>query len=137
MTASEVIELALTRTINAGNIKQSDIDLSYDSYVVKYLSGTIDPSDTFYTNYVKPVIAHGVIVDIWDRIAIEVTDRGQQLLTAQGVQQNETARVEALKSYSIKLNKLINLMLDNVPTGVTVIGETWGEVMTAETELTL
>ena len=123
MTPSEVIGLALTRSIRPEHIKESDIALARARYVDAYLSGTINENSAYYTNYVKPVIAYGVIVDIWPAISVEVTDRGVQQMLAQGATQNKDSADSALQNYSIKLSRLIDLMQRNAPSGVVPVGE--------------
>jgi hypothetical protein len=132
MTAAEVISLALTRTIREGQIKASDINLARAKYVNAYLTGTIDEQSAFYTNYVKPVIAYGVIVDIWDRISVEFTDRGVQQMVAQGATRSQDASDRGLYNHSVKLNELIGLMQANVPAGITAVGVYDEKIMIAE-----
>jgi hypothetical protein len=132
MTAAEVISLALTRTIREGQIKASDISLARAKYVNTYLTGTIDETSTFYANYVKPVIAYGVIVDIWDRISVEVTDRGVQQMLAQGATRSQDASDRGLYNHSVKLNELIGLMQTNAPAGITAVGVYDEKIMIAE-----
>lgn len=137
MTPAEVISLALTRTIRDGQIKDSDISLARDKYVSVYLSGVIDEQSAFYINYVKPVIAYGVIVDIWNRISVEVTDRGVHQMLAQGATHLQDASDRALRSYSMKLNELITLMQANVPTGITAVGVYDEKIMIAKRKVEL
>lgn len=122
MTPSEVISTALVRALRPEHIKQSDIDLAKARYVDAYISGNYLQNTTYYSNYVKPVIAYGVIVDLWPSIAVEVSDRGVQQLVAQGATQNEAAADKAWLQYSRKLMLLIDLMQRNVPQGVTAAG---------------
>jgi hypothetical protein len=83
MTSTEVIQLAFTRNLSVDHITQADIDLSKYKYVDGYVTGYDETSD-FYEVYCKPVIAYGVAVDIFYRIASEVTDRGVVSFTQQG-----------------------------------------------------
>lgn len=122
MTPSEVISTALVRALRPEHIKQSDIDIAKARYVDAYISGNYLQNTTYYSNYVKPVIAYGVIVDLWPSIAVEVSDRGVQQLVAQGATQNEAAADKAWLQYSRKLMLLIDLMQRNVPQGVTAAG---------------
>jgi hypothetical protein len=113
------------------HVKQSDIDLAKARYVDAYISGNYLQNTTYYSNYVKPVIAYGVIVDLWPSIAVEVSDRGVQQLVAQGATQNEAAADKAWLQYSRKLMRLMDLMQRNVPAGVTAAGVYSDDVLIA------
>jgi hypothetical protein len=131
MTPSEVISIALVRALRPEHVKQSDIDLAKARYVDAYISGNYLQNTTYYSNYVKPVIAYGVIVDLWPSIAVEVSDRGVQQLVAQGATQNEAAADKAWLQYSRKLMRLMDLMQRNVPAGVTAAGVYSDDVLIA------
>ena len=77
MTPAEVITYALTRSITTDNIKQSDIDVAAAMYADGY-----EETDDYYKN----VVAYGVIVNIWERINTEITDRGVVQMMSQGAQ---------------------------------------------------
>ena len=120
MTAAEVIALAFTRNISAEHIKTADIDLATQRYVTNYITGTVATDTTFYTNYVKPVIAYGVAVDIFDRLAANITDRGIVMAQTQGMAIMDRENKAMLKNeYRKTLNSLIRLMLDNLIAGLT------------------
>jgi hypothetical protein len=120
MTAAEVKSLAFTRNISEEHIKATDITLARARYVTAYITGTIDETGTFYTDYVKPVIAFGVAVDIFDRLASNITDRGIVMAQTQGMAIMDREGKAMLKDeYRRTLNSLIRLMLDNLATGLT------------------
>ena len=77
MTPAEVITYALTRDLSTDNIKQSDIDVAAAMYAEGY-----EETDDYYKN----VVAYGVIVNIWERINTEITDRGVVQMMSQGAQ---------------------------------------------------
>ena len=77
MTPAEVITYALTRDLSTDNIKQSDIDVAAAMYAEGY-----EETDDYYKN----VVAYGVIVNIWERINSEITDRGVVQMMSQGAQ---------------------------------------------------
>jgi hypothetical protein len=83
MTAQEVISLAFTRNLQVGHIKEADIQAARKRYVTSYIDDAALTA-TFEAAYVKPVIAFGVAVDIFDRLATEITDRGVVSFTSQG-----------------------------------------------------
>jgi hypothetical protein len=122
MTPSEIIELALVRTMRPEHIKQADIDAAKARYVEAYISGNYQGATTYYNNYVKPVIAYGVIVDIWPAISVEVSDRGVQQLVNQGATRNDEAANAAWLHYSRKLARAIDLMQRQAPSGITAKG---------------
>ena len=75
MTPQQVIDTALTRNLDPLHIKQADIDLSASMYADGY-----DSDDSYYNE----VVAYGVIVNIWERISTEITDRGVVQMISQG-----------------------------------------------------
>ena len=107
MTAAEVISYALTRNLDESHIKDSDIAISAKMYA----DGLSESDD-----YVKEVIAYGVIINIWERISTELTDRGIVQMVSQGatLPSWETSQ-RAKQEYVRTLEQLIGLM-----NGVTV-----------------
>lgn len=120
MTAAEIIALTLTRNVSEQHILTSDITVATKRYVDTYISG-YSTSGTYYTTYIEPVIAHGVIVDIWERLSAEITDRGMVKMLSQGAANSSREEKQDLRNeMQSKLNDLIKLMCDNVTTGVTL-----------------
>ncbi len=107
MTTQEVVDLAFTRNMSAEHFDDSDIIIARANYVLRF-DESLEDSDS----YVKAVIAHGVAVDCWERIASEITDRGMVQAAMQGSMTLQPDRSQQLKQeYRRKLNHLINLML--------------------------
>jgi protein-tyrosine-phosphatase len=109
MTSAEVVNRAFTRNIDEKHFQESDIVLAKLRYVDAYADGLTE-SDA----YVKDVIAYGVAVDCWERVASEITDRGMVQATLQGGFALQQERSQELKQeYRDKLNALIKLMCDS------------------------
>ena len=112
ITKSEVISLALTRNLSTDHILDSDIDVAKKMYVDAYIDD-VTYETTYYDDYVKPVIAFGVIVNIFNRIATEITDRGIVQMVNEGAQGlSDQSKVKTLNEYQLQLNHLIELMTD-------------------------
>ena len=112
ITKSEVISLALTRNLSTEHILDSDIDVAVKMYVDAYIDD-VTYETTYYDDYVKPVIAFGVIVNIFNRIATEITDRGIVQMVNEGAQGlSDQSKVKTLNEYQLQLNHLIELMTD-------------------------
>jgi hypothetical protein len=112
ITKSEIIETALTRNISEDHILDTDISTAVAKYVTPYVTSPIDVDGSFYDNYVKKVISFGVIVDIWNRIAFEITDRGIVQMQMQGAGAiNEQNKTLLKAEYSNTLNTLIEIMV--------------------------
>ena len=123
MTATEIIQLTLTRNVSEQHILASDITVATKRYVDAYIQD-YSTSGTYYDTYIKPVIAHGTIVDIWERLANEITDRGMVKMLSQGAANTSTDEKQQLRNeMQAKLNDLIELMCDNVTAGVTLTDE--------------
>ena len=81
-------------------------------YVDAYINDVTSAS-TYYDDFVKPVIAYGVIVNIFNRIATEITDRGIVQMVNDGAQSLDTeSKNRTLNEYQMQLNHLIELMVD-------------------------
>lgn len=126
MTAADVVSLAFTRDISELHFKASDILLAQAQYVDAYIESYSEAS-TYFTTYCKPVIAYGVAVNVWERIAAEITDRGIVDMVTNGATRIDSVNKLALKSeYATTLNSLIELMVASVGTNATVIDDTLG-----------
>jgi len=126
MTAAEVISLAFTRNLDEKHIKASDIAIAQKRYVDAYISGYEEGGEggnDFFDNYCKPVIAYGVVVDIFHRIATEVTDRGVVVFDTTGARSLSGEQLQAVKNeYATQRNYLIQSMVAEAEVeGLTVI----------------
>ena len=102
MTPAEVITYALTRDLSTDNIKQGDIDVA----AAMYADGYVETDD-----YYKNVVAYGVIVNIWERINTEITDRGVVQMMSQGAQNPSWEdKQKAKQEYVRTLEQYIALM---------------------------
>jgi hypothetical protein len=111
MTPAQVITAALTRNLDAAHIKQGDVDQAKSMYVAAYIDPVPAESSTFFTTYCSPVVAYGTIVNVWHRIATEVTDRGVVQMLSQGATQNNDASMRALAEHRETLNRYIDAMV--------------------------
>ncbi len=108
MTSAEVVNRAFTRNIDEKHFMESDIVLAKERYVDAYADDLTEAD-----SYVKDVIAYGVAVDCWERVASEITERGMVQATLQGGFALQQERSQELKQeYRDKLNALIKLMCD-------------------------
>ena len=102
MTPAEVITYALTRDLSTDNIKQGDIDVA----AAMYAEGYVETDD-----YYKNVVAYGVIVNIWERINTEITDRGVVEMLSQGASNpGLETKQKAKQEYVRTLEQYIALM---------------------------
>ena len=110
ITKAEIVELAFTRNIDEGHILNSDIAVAVKNYVDAYVDGLDDTSE-IYDDYVKPVIAFGVAVNIYNRIASEITDRGVVQMVSEGATTLDAdSKLKTLNEFKATLNDLIELM---------------------------
>lgn len=115
MTPSEVISTALTRNIDVANIKQGDIDIAAAMYAEGY-------SET--DDYYNEVVAYGVIVNIWERINFEITDRGIVDMISQGASNpGWETKQKAKQEYVKTLEQYRSLMTSAAPVGVSILVE--------------
>lgn len=120
ITPSEVINLALTRNVTVEHFTQTDINAAVWKYVRGYLgtelyAAIIDDLETyedFIKDYIKPVLAYGIVCDTFNRMASEVSDRGVVSLLSEGatvLDSDGRARTkdEFLEVLNILLEKMI------------------------------
>lgn len=83
------------RNINHELIKQGDIDHAVKRYVDYYVT---DADATFYDySETKNVVAYGVVLDIFERINTDISDRGMVKLSIQGTGMINVEEKKALK----------------------------------------
>lgn len=112
ITKSEVISLALTRNLSDDHILDSDISVAVEMYVNAYLDN-ITYLSSIYDAYVKPVIAFGVIVNIFHRISYEITDRGMVAMVSQGTSTvDRDGKLDLQAEIRTHLYKLIKIMIE-------------------------
>jgi len=126
ITKSEVVSLALTRNLSTDHILQTDIEIAKDMYVDAYLDD-ITYESTIYDDYVKPVIAFGVIVNIFFRVASEITDRGVVAMVSEGANGlDQESKLSLLGEIKMTLSKLIERMIAAAEETSTLTFETIG-----------
>ena len=122
MTPAEVITAAFTRNLGVEHIKTTDIAISKFRYVDTYISGY--SAGTYYDDFVKPVIAYGVAVDIFERLAATISDKGVVRLIGDGaVIYDRDGLAKTKKEFAEVRDNLIELMTANAPNEVTVINK--------------
>lgn len=124
ITKDEIVALAFTREVSTEHILDADIAVAVKRYVDAYVEDVTDASD-IYDDYVKPVIAFGVAVDIFNRIASEITDRGVVSMVTDGATIiSDTTKAATLAEMKDTLNDLIELMTDAADTaGMTLVDD--------------
>lgn len=112
ITKAEIIELAFTRDVSTEHILDTDISVAVDRYVTAYVDDVTDAS-SIYDDYVKPVIAFGVAVNIFNRLSAEITDRGVVAMVTDGATVLDAdSKLRTLSEYKDTLNTLIKLMCE-------------------------
>jgi hypothetical protein len=92
ITPREVVDIALTRTVSVDHFTQSDIQAAVWHYVRGYLGtdlyaeivDNIDDYEEFIKDYIKPVLAYGIVVNAFERFTSEVSDRGVVQMLSEG-----------------------------------------------------
>lgn len=121
ITAAEIITLTQPRNIDEGNIVALEITVAERDYVKKMIGTTLYDAvvgdavtyDTFIDDYIKPVLAYGVIGNIWHRLAVEVTDRGINGFTGEGINTPQLIDKEnALFEIRQRLGSCIETMIE-------------------------
>jgi len=110
ITKSEIISLALTRDLDTDHILDTDIAISKKMFVDAYLDD-ITFESAIYDDYVKPVIAFGVLSNIFYRIASEITDRGVVAMVSEGANGlDQESKLSLLDEIKTTLGHLIDIM---------------------------
>jgi len=92
ITEAEVYNIAFNRNIESGLIKQSQIQIAkrnwIDSFIgsdfVKDIEADTNTYETLITQYIKPVIAWGVLYNNLNYFLFSVTDKGLIQLLVEG-----------------------------------------------------
>jgi hypothetical protein len=120
ITPSEVINLALTRNVSVEHFTKNDINAAVWKYVRGYLGTSLYAAiiddllayEDFIKDYIKPVLAYGIVCDTFNRIASEVSDKGVVTLLTEGatvLDSDSRARTkdEFLEVLTVLLEKMI------------------------------
>jgi len=91
--ASEIITIVSTRNLDEGHILPAEIAIAENDYIKKAIGddlytavvGDLVTYADFITDYIKPVLAYGVLSNIWNRLGVEITDRGINGFTGEGI----------------------------------------------------
>lgn len=94
ITAAQILTIVSSRNLDAGNILPAEIAIAELDYVRDAIgqdlydavvTNTDDAYDDFIEDYIHPVLAYGVLSNIWQRLGVEVTDRGINTFTGEGI----------------------------------------------------
>lgn len=94
ITAAQILTIVSSRNLDAGNILPAEIAVAELDYVRDAIgqglydavvTNTDDAYDSFISTYIHPVLAYGVLSNIWQRLGVEVTDRGINTFTGEGI----------------------------------------------------
>ena len=94
ITAAQILTIVSSRNLDAGNILPAEIAVAELDYVRDAIgqdlydavvTNTDDAYDDFIEDYIHPVLAYGVLSNIWQRLGVEVTDRGINTFTGEGI----------------------------------------------------
>lgn len=137
MTAQEVISLAFTRNLSTSHIKTSDIAVAQKMYVDAYITDApTTGTGALYVDYIKPVIAYGVAVNTFERIASEITDRGIVDQSPEGARIIDVAGRSKLRNeFQLMLDNLIDMMVEEADeAGLTVMEYDTSQIQFTGTE---
>ncbi len=121
ITAAEIIVLVSVRNIDASNILATEIAIAENDYVKAAIGKDLYDAvvaDTatysaFIDDYLQPVIAYGTLSNIWNRIGVEVTDRGINRFTGDGIQSaNEVDKSATLFEIRQRLSTCLGMMIE-------------------------
>lgn len=94
ITAAQILTIVSSRNLDACNILPAEIAIAELDYVRDAIgqglydavvTNTDDAYDDFIEDYIHPVLAYGVLSNIWQRLGVEVTDRGINTFTGEGI----------------------------------------------------
>jgi len=125
ITASEIITLVSTRNIDEGHILSTEIAVAENDYVKAAIGAdlyaeVVDDVVTyaaFIETYIHPVLAYGVLSNIWNRLGVEVTDRGVNSFTGEGITTPQVQdKANTLFEIRQRLSSLQRSMIDYAET---------------------
>ncbi len=93
ITAAEVMTIVSTRNLDAGHILPAEIAIAENDYIKAAIGGDLYDAVVadvvtyadFIEDYIQPVLAYGILSNIWNRLSVEVTDRGINGFTGEGI----------------------------------------------------
>jgi hypothetical protein len=94
ITPAQIIAAISTRNIDSGHILPAEIAIAERDYISNSIGATLyaaivaDPTTytSFISDYITPVLAYGTLSNVWQRMGVEVTDRGVNRFTGEGIQ---------------------------------------------------
>ena len=124
ITASEITYRALSRNISDDHIRDADILKAEWDYIRAYVgsdlydlvkANALSVYDAFIAEYVKPVLAYGVVFNIFERITSEISDRGVVQMLSEGAtvmdaESRNRAKQEILESLVMHLERMVDYL---------------------------
>lgn len=120
-TAAQIIAAVSTRNIDAGHFLPAEINIAERDYVLDALglelySAVVADSASyasFISTYILPVLAYGTLSNVWNRLGVEVTDRGVNRFTGEGITTApDTDKTATLFEIRQRLSSAIGAMID-------------------------
>jgi hypothetical protein len=122
ITAAEIITMVSARNIDAGQILPLEIQVAENDYIKASLGSDLYDAvvtntgaayDAFIDDYVQPVLAYGVLSNIWNRLGVEVTDRGINRFTGEGIQSAQAVdKSDTLFEIRQRLSSCLGMMIE-------------------------
>ena len=129
ITAAEILTIVSTRNIDEGHILPAEIAIAENDYVKNAIGADLFAAvvtntgaayDDFIDDYIQPVLAYGVLSNVWNRLGVEVTDRGINNFTGEGittpqVQDKQNTLFEIRQRLSSLQRSMIDFAEENYP----------------------
>lgn len=123
ITPENIVDIVFNRKIQSLQFKESEIEVAQYLYFRDVFGGDFADAvettpvdyEAFLTKYVNPVIAYGTVVHSFNRIWLDITDRGINQFQNQGsTQPSPEDRQRLLHEYDRSLQVKIQLMVEYV-----------------------
>lgn len=123
ITTAEIFEIALNRQVDSNLLKQSQIvateqmyiyDIFNNEFIDKVLADTGNTYNYLIENYIKPVIAWGIIYNNFEYLTMNITDKGilQMLIEGTANLVGRESRLDAKNEIKNTLNIFINRLIN-------------------------
>jgi hypothetical protein len=121
ITPAQIIAAISTRNIDTGHILPAEIAIAERDYISNSIGATLyaaivaDPTTytAFISDYITPVLAYGTLSNVWQRMGVEVTDRGVNRFTGDGIQSaQEVDKSATLFEIRQRLSSALGAMID-------------------------
>ena len=110
------IEKYFARNIDISFIKKEHFSVAESMYLFPYFVSPFEYKEDFFNLYVKPVIALGVIVNLFHTMSVEFSDRGLIEMISEGARTAVSDKQrEVLSEYEQMLFNNIETMITKAP----------------------